>query len=87
MNERDRETLLERVTTAWRPRDPDGGLRSHPAWHDLDAVGREEAYALTLRLRRMEAALDDAGLTTTARAVLARIRGNLPRREGWPPAR
>lgn len=71
----DDELLLERVTSAWRPRGHDGGVRSHPAWHDLDETGRREAFEITARLRRMEAAMDPEGLSTTARAVLARIRG------------
>ena len=72
-NEREREDLLAQVTSAWRPRDVDGAVRGHPAWHDLDGDGREEAAALTLGLRVMEAALDPDGLSSTARAVLARI--------------
>lgn len=70
----DEARLLEEVTSAWRPHDP-RELRYHPAWHDLDERAREEAHALTERLRRVEAALDPRGLSTTARAVLARIRG------------
>jgi hypothetical protein len=73
-----RDPLPEAVTTAWRPRAVDGTLRAHPAWHDLDDEGREEAYEATRAARALEAALDPQGLTTTARAVLSRIRG--PRR-------
>lgn len=75
MTEHDRMTLLERVTAAWRPRDADGGTRFHPAWHDLDDASRVEAFDATLRLRKMEAALDAEGLTSTAKAVLGRIAG------------
>ena len=35
---------------------------------------RDEAFEVTRKLRAMEAALDPEGLSTTARAVLARIR-------------
>jgi hypothetical protein len=70
-----RDPALDAVTTAWRPRDPGGAPRAHPAWHDLDADGRRDAYELTRALRAAEAALDPEGLSTTARAVLARIRG------------
>jgi hypothetical protein len=70
-----RDPPLDGVTTAWRPRDPGGAPRAHPAWHDLDADGRREAYEVTRALRAAEAALDPEGLSTTARAVLARIRG------------
>jgi hypothetical protein len=71
----EREALVEAVAGAWRPRDPTGEIRAHPAWHDLDAAGREEAFDLARRLRALEAALDPEGLSTTGRAVLARIRG------------
>ena len=44
MNPRDRENLVERAASAWRPRRPGGGIGSHPAWHDLDEAGRREAF-------------------------------------------
>ncbi len=69
----DREVLVEQAAGAFRGRDPHGRMLSHPAWHDLDDAGREEAFALAARLRALEAALDQDGLSTTARAVLARI--------------
>lgn len=69
------EELIEQVAAAWRPRDLDGGPVSHPAWHDLDAAGRERAARLAAALRPLEAALDPQGLSSTAKAVLARIRG------------
>jgi hypothetical protein len=70
----ERELLIEQVASAWRPSDADGGPRSHPAWHDLDVSGRAEAFEVAARLRRLEAALDARGLSTTAHAVLERIR-------------
>lgn len=74
MTERERRALVEQVVSAWRPRHPDDGVRGQPAWHDLDAAGREDAFVETVLQRKLEAALDPAGLTSTARAVLARIR-------------
>lgn len=68
------ETLIEAATTAWRPRSPSGEIRAHPAWADLDVAGRL-AYDAARRLRRLEAARDPDGLSTTARAVLARLSG------------
>jgi hypothetical protein len=68
------EALIEAAAAAWRPRDPHGRLRYHPAWWDLDDAGRRAAFELTLQSRALEAALDPAGLSTTARAVLATIR-------------
>lgn len=73
MNER-RQALVEEVAGAFRSRSLDGDLRAHPSWHDLDEAGREEAYRVAITMRRMEAALDPEGLSTTAHAILARIR-------------
>lgn len=72
---RERESLVEAAAAAWRARDPDGKVRSHPAWHDLDAEGRKEAFEVARQMRRLEAASDPKGLSATAKAVLARIRG------------
>lgn len=72
---KDREALIEAVAAAYRARDPHGSIQSHPAWHDLDEEGRREAFELARRMRALEAALDPEGLSSTARAVLARIRG------------
>lgn len=76
MSERDdeREALIEALAGAHRARSPLGEIRPHPAFFDLDDAGREEAFLLARKLRKMEAALDPDGLSTTARAVLARIR-------------
>lgn len=70
----DRERLIESLAGAWRPRDP-RRLRFHPAFFDLDDAGRVEAFDRAAQLRRMEAALDADGLSTTARAVLGLIGG------------
>jgi hypothetical protein len=66
------ELLVEEVAGAHRP-EPKGTLRYSPAWHDLDEAGRMRAYELARALRRVEAALDPDGLSSTARAVLARL--------------
>lgn len=70
--ERDEEILIEQVAGAHRPPTRDE-LRYHPAWHDLGDAGRMRAFELARALRKVEAALDPEGLSTTARAVLARI--------------
>jgi hypothetical protein len=67
------DDLVEQVAGAYRPPSRDA-LRYHPAWHDLDDAGRTRAFEVARSLRAMEAALDPEGLSTTARAVLARIR-------------
>lgn len=70
----ERDLLVERAAAAHRARDPWGRIQDDPAWHDLDAAGRIEAYERALTLRRLEAAVDAEGLSGTARAVLDRLR-------------
>ena len=73
MTPEERARLIEASTTAWRPRLV-GRIDVHPAWFDLDEAARKEAFEETSILRKMEAALDPEGLSTTGHAVLARIR-------------
>jgi len=73
MTNDERDGLIEAAATAWRPRSTGGAVRGHPAWHDLDESGREESFERARVQRSLEAALDPDGLSTTARAVLARI--------------
>ncbi len=73
MTPQEEQLLIEQVAGAHRPRAGDE-LAYHKAWHDLDADGRRRAYELARATRPLEAALDPDGLSTTARAVLARIR-------------
>lgn len=68
----ERDDLVEQVAGAVRPM-PRDELRYHPAWHDLDAEGRARAFELAKALRAVEAALDPEGMSTTVRAVLARL--------------
>jgi len=68
--------LVEQVASAYRPRTRDhDDLRYHPAWHDLSEEARVRAFDRARALRTLEAALDPEGLSTTARAILARIGG------------
>ncbi len=67
------QTLLEQVTSAHRDRGVDGRIKSHPAWHDLDTAGRLAAFEETLKLRKIECALDSQGRSTTVKALLARL--------------
>ncbi|HWB75510.1 MAG TPA: hypothetical protein VG755_11160 [Nannocystaceae bacterium] len=76
MTDEERSALVEQAAAAWRPTAIDGTIRSHPAWYDLDDAGRREAFALATVTRTLEAALDPDGLSTTAKAVLAKIRGD-----------
>ena len=71
----DEEALIEQLVSAHRERDAQGSVRFAPAFHDLSAPAREQAFELAATTRRLEAALDPEGLSTTARAVLQRILG------------
>jgi hypothetical protein len=66
---------LEHVIGAWRERDVDGRILPHHAFYDLSASDRLRAFDATVAQRALEAALDEDELSTTAKAVLARIRG------------
>ena len=75
MTPEEEDLLVEQVAGAHRtPPRTFGELNYHPAWHDLPPAARERAFDRALALRVAEAALDPDGLSTTARAVLARIR-------------
>ncbi len=71
----ERERLVEEVASAHRRLDPRGGLAPSPAFADLDEEGRAQAFEVAVVMRALEAALDPAGLSTTARAVLRMIDG------------
>jgi hypothetical protein len=73
MTSEEADLLIEQVAGAYRP-PSDDELAYHAAWHDLDAAGRKRAFELARALRPIEAALDPEGLSTTARAVLSRLR-------------
>ena len=73
MTPEERESLIAAVTSAHRERGPHGEIKSHRAFHDLDEAGRAEAFDATLRVRAIEAASNASGLSSTARAVLARL--------------
>lgn len=69
----DEESLIEEVVSAHRERGPHGEVRFAPAFHDLDTAARRAAFDRSVEQRRLEALLDPQGLSTTVRAVLARI--------------
>ena len=72
MSRADERDLIEELAGAFRPRDP-RELAFHPAFYDLSEEGREEAFELAVRMRRLEAALDPEGYSGTVRAVLDRL--------------
>lgn len=65
--------LFEQVLSAYRARGVDGAVKSHPAWHDLGDTARREAFEETLVLRRLEAAMDPQGYSSTVKALLSRL--------------
>ena len=73
---REEELLVEKTISSYRRRAPDGSIQPSPAWADLSADNRRAAFDEAQTLRRMEAALDRGGLSSTARAVLDRIRSS-----------
>ena len=70
---REEELLVEKALTAHRRRAPDGAIVPSGAWADLGAEGRRAVFEAARALRALEAAIDDKGLSSTARAVLGRI--------------
>jgi len=74
MKRDDRELLIEAASSAFRARDPEGRIMPSPAWMDLAPQDREAVFERQIAARRAEQVLDSSGLSTTARAVLARIR-------------
>lgn len=70
------ESLMEQVMGAYRERSLRGEIGASPAWHDLEPAEREIAFERTFEQRRLERALDSDGLSTTARAVMARVVGS-----------
>jgi len=71
MTPAEREALIEAVVSAYRERDPRGGVRPSPAFYDLDDAGREAAFDAAEAQRTIEAAIDPQGRSATVKAVLA----------------
>jgi hypothetical protein len=69
----DEAELIERLTSAFRERRHDGAPLFSPAFYDLGPEAREAAFAHTVTARKLEAALDPEGLSSTSHAVLGRI--------------
>lgn len=80
MNPAELELLLEAAASAHRARDSRGNLLPAPAWLDLPPAERSRAFTYQRAARLLEAALDSAGLNSTAHAVLARA-ARLPQLE------
>ncbi len=68
-----RDELIEQAASAFRATDRDGRVRASPAFFDLGEAERVRAFDAASASRKLEAALDPRALSSTARAVLARI--------------
>ncbi|MBZ5497400.1 MAG: hypothetical protein LAP85_13445 [Acidobacteriia bacterium] len=66
--------LIEQAASAFRERNAWGRILPSPAWWDLSPEDREAACARQLESRLIERALNPAGLSTTVRAVLERLK-------------
>ncbi len=73
MSTPDRDALIEAAAAAFRERDPSGRVLPSPDWADLVPEDRDVLFDLQLASRRLESAAHPRGLSSTARAVLARI--------------
>ena len=69
----DRSELVEAAVSAFRERNPSGRILAAPAWWDLSPEDRDLVFERQLQSRLLERALDERGLSGTARAVLGRI--------------
>jgi hypothetical protein len=73
VNEREQNTLIEASLTAHRQRDADGRLLPPPEWWDLAPDALDELYRRQLQSRELERLIDPRGLSSTIRAVRARL--------------
>ena len=73
MSAPERDALIEAAATAFRARDLSGRILPSPDWADLTPEDRDVLFDLQLASRRLERAAHPQGLSSTARAVLARI--------------
>ena len=74
MSDDPKNLLIERAASAFRERDAWGRILPSASWLDLPAEDRDALFARQLESRLIERALDPNGLSTTARAVLRRLR-------------
>jgi len=67
--------LAEEAISAYRERDAWGRILPSPAWMDLSPEDREGLFDEQAAARRLEAAVSDEGMSSTAAAVVRRARG------------
>ncbi len=67
------DTLVEATLLAHRRLDADGLPLAPSDWWDLAPEDCERAYWLRHRARAIERTLDERGLSSTVKAVMARI--------------
>ena len=69
-----RQGQAEAAATAFRERDVTGRILPSADWADLPPEDRDLLFDLQLESRRLERAIDPEALSSTARAVLGRVR-------------
>ena len=74
MSDDPKELLIEEAVSAFRERNAWGRILPSPSWLDLTAEDRDALFARQLESRLIERTLDPNGLSSTARAVLKRLR-------------
>ncbi len=73
MSTPERDALIEAAASSFRAREVSGRILPSPDWADLQPEDRDALFDLQLASRRLERAAHRRGLSSTARAVLARI--------------
>ena len=74
MTDDPKDLLIEQAASAYRERNAWGRILPSPAWWDLSPEDRDALFRRQLESRLIERALHPTGLTSTAAAVLARLR-------------
>ena len=74
MSDDPKDLLIEKAVSAFRERNAWGRILPSPSWLDLPPEDRDALFARQLESRLIERALDPNGLSTTARAVLKRLK-------------
>ena len=70
----EKDVLIEQAVSAYRERNASGRILPSATWFDLSEDERDVLFVRQLESRILESALDATGLSSTARAVLSRLR-------------
>ena len=73
MSDDSTDLILESAVSSFRERDSGGRILPSPTWWDLSPEDRDALFRSQFESRILERALDPAGISSTARAVLSRL--------------